>query len=81
MELTNDVRAYGALVLAALEKQDAEALAALRANQDLDIQTRTLDLKTHAVTEALDQITALQHQKTVVQIRHDFYASIAFLND
>jgi hypothetical protein len=81
VELTNDVRAYGALVLAALEKQDAEALAALRANQDLDIQTRTLDLKTHAVTEALDQITALQHQKTVVQIRHDFYASIAFLND
>ncbi|MEO6973162.1 MAG: neuraminidase-like domain-containing protein [Rhodoferax sp.] len=81
LELTNDVRAYGALVLAALEKKDAEALATLRANQDVDIQTRLLDIKNAAVTEAQDQITALQNQKTVVQIRHDFYANIAFMND
>ena len=80
-ELTNDVRAYGALVLAALEKEDAEALAALRANQDVDIQTRTLDLKNQGVTEAQDQIGALLNQKAVVQIRHDFYANIAFMND
>ena len=81
VELTNDVRAYGALVLAALEKQDAEALVALRANQELDIQTRTLDLKNQAVAEAQAQIVALQNQKAVVQVRRDFYAGVAFMND
>jgi hypothetical protein len=80
VELTNDVRAYGALILAALEKQDAETLAGLRANQELDIQTRMLDAKNLQVTEALDQITALTNQKAVVQIRYNFYSTIAFMN-
>jgi hypothetical protein len=81
LELANDVRAYGSLVLSALEKKDAEQLAALRANQDIDIQTRMLELKTQAVTESQDQIIALQGQKVAIQIRHDFYANIAFMND
>jgi hypothetical protein len=80
VELTNDVRAFGALILSALEKQDAESLAGLRANQELDIQTRLLDVKQGQLTEAQDQITALQNQKAVVQIRYNFYANIAFLN-
>ena len=80
-ELAGDVRAYGALVLSALEKKDAETLAALRANQDLDIQTRMLALKQQAATEAQDQVAVLQNQRVVVQIRHDFYANIAFMND
>ncbi|HEY1892793.1 MAG TPA: neuraminidase-like domain-containing protein [Steroidobacteraceae bacterium] len=81
LELTNDVRAYGSLVLAALEKKDAEALGVLKASQDVDIQTRLLDIKTKSATEAQDQITALQNQKAVVQIRFDFYKNIAFMND
>ena len=80
VELTNDVRAYGALILQALEKKDGEALAVLRANQELDIQTRILDVKTTQVTEAKDQITALQNQKAVVNIRYQFYSTIAFMN-
>ena len=63
VELANDVRGYGGADLSALEKQDAETLAALRANQELDIQTRMLDVKTQQVTEAQDQITALQNQQ------------------
>ena len=80
-ELTNDVRAYGALVLAALEKKDAEGLSTLRASQDLDIQSRILSLKTQAVDEAQEQVTVLQKQQAVVQIRHDFYSNVAFMND
>lgn len=80
LDLTNDVRAYGALILAALEKKDAEHLAALRASQDLNIQTAMLDVKTQQVTEAQDQITALQNQQAVVQIRYNFYKSIQFMN-
>ncbi len=81
VEMTNDVRAYGALILSALEKKDAEALAVLRAGQELDIQTRMLDVRTQQVTEAQDQITALGNQKAVVKIRYDYYSKIAFMND
>ena len=81
VELTNDVRAYGALILSALEKQDAEALAVLRANQEVDIQTRMLDVKAEQVTEAQDQVTALQNQQAVVQVRYNFYSTVAFTND
>jgi hypothetical protein len=78
--LANDVRSFGALILAALEKEDAETLAQLRANQELDIQTRMLDVKTQQVTEATDQITALQNQQAISQIRYNFYSSQAFMN-
>jgi hypothetical protein len=80
LELTNDVRSYGASVLAALEKKDAEAFGVLRANQDIDIQSRLLDIKTRAVAEGENQVAALQNQKAAVQIRHDFYAGIEFMN-
>ena len=81
IELTNDVRAYGSLILSALEKQDAETLTVLRASQELDIQTRMLDIKILQVTEAIDQVEALIKQKAVVQIRRDFYSNIAFMNE
>jgi peptidoglycan hydrolase-like protein with peptidoglycan-binding domain len=80
VELANEVRSYGELILSALEKQDAEALSTLRATQELDIQTRMLDVKTEQVAEAQDQITALQNQQAMVQIRYDFYSKVAFLN-
>jgi hypothetical protein len=80
IELTNDVRAYGALILSALEKQDGETLSVLRANQELDIQNRMLALKELQVTEAQDQITALKNQKAVVQVRYKFYSTISFMN-
>jgi hypothetical protein len=75
LDLTNDVRAYGNLILSALEKQDAENLAVLRANQEVDIQTRTLDVKNLQVTEAQDQVAVLQNQQAVVQVRFNFYSA------
>jgi hypothetical protein len=80
VELANDVRSFGALILSALEKKDVERLAQLRANQELDIQTRVLDVKARQVTEATSQITALQNQKAVAKIRYDFYSAIQFMN-
>ncbi len=80
LALANDVRAFGALILGALEKQDAESLAELNASQALDIQTRMLDVKQGQVDDAQDQIAALQKQKAVVQLRYNFYSNIAFLN-
>ena len=53
----------------------------LRANQEADIQTRMLDVKAEQVTEAQDQITVLQNQQAVVQLRYNFYSTVAFTND
>ena len=66
LELTNDVRSYGALVLAALEKKDAEALGVLRANQEVDIQTRMLDVKTRAVSDLRVDLALHGHAETNV---------------
>lgn len=80
LDLASDVRSYGDLILAALEKQDAETLAALRAQQEADIQTRMLDIKTGQVVEAADQITVLQNQLAVTRVRQQYYASRQFMN-
>jgi hypothetical protein len=80
VELTSDVRAYGALILSALEKQDAESLALLRANQETNIANMMLGVKAEQITETQDQVTALQNQQAVVQIRYNFYSTIAFMN-
>ena len=80
MELTNDVRAFGSLLLAALEKQDAETITLLRANQELNIQTKSLMVKTTQVTEAQDQIAALTAQQAVVNVRFNYYSTVEYTN-
>ncbi len=80
VELTNEVRSYGSAILAALEKQDAETLAALRATQEVNVQTMTLDVKNRQLTEAQDQVTVLKNQQAVTQLRYNFYSSQAFMN-
>src|SRR5262249_49446169 len=80
VEFANDVRSLRALVLSALEKKDAEALAVLRSGQELDVLTRMRDVKVQQITEATDQIEALQKQKAVVRMRRDFYRDIKFMN-
>ena len=80
VEFTNDVRSYGAAILSALEKQDAENLATLRATQELAIQTAMLTVKTQQLTEAQDQITVLKNQQAVTQIRLNYYSTIVYMN-
>ena len=76
VELTNEVRSYGSAILAALEKQDAETLAALRSTQEINIQTMTLDVKNRQLTEAQDQVIVLQNQQAVTQLRNDYYSAL-----
>lgn len=80
IDLTNDVRSYGSAILSALEKEDAEFLSVLRANQEVEVQTTLLDIKSAQVAEAQNQIEALQNQKAVIQTRYDFYSKIEFMN-
>lgn len=80
VEFTNDVRSYGAAILSALEKQDAEKYATLRATQELAIQTAMLTMKNQQLTEAQDQVTVLQNQQAVTQIRYNYYSTIVYMN-
>ena len=79
-ELANEVRSFAALILSALEKQDSENLATLRATQEVNIQTLMLDVTTGQLKEAQDQVTALQNQLAVTQIRYNYYSTIAYMN-
>jgi Tc toxin complex TcA C-terminal TcB-binding domain/Neuraminidase-like domain len=79
-ELVADVRSFGALVLSALEKKDGESLSVLRTGQELDVLTRTRDVKVLQLTETSDQIAALRRQKEVTTLRRDFYRDIQFMN-
>jgi hypothetical protein len=80
VELTNEVRSYGSQILAALEKQDAEVLSALRAGQEIDLQNLIMAVKSSQLIEANDQVTVLQNQLAVAQVRYNFYSSQSFMN-
>jgi len=81
VELTNEVRGYGAQILAALEKQDAEQLSAMRASQEVALQNLILAVKTNQVVEAQDQISVLNNQLAATQVRYSYYLSRPFMND
>ena len=72
-ELTNEVRSLGAALLAALEKHDAETLAAMRANHELTILSSARGIKQLQVTEAGQQIAQLEASRSVTASRASYY--------
>jgi hypothetical protein len=79
MELCNDVRAFGAALLSALEKKDGEALARLRSQQEINLLTAIRSVKENQLKESTAQREAAQKSQVVVQTRRDYYHNIAFL--
>lgn len=66
----------GNLLLSALEKKDAEALARLSATQTvqlLNLTTKSLELE---ISEAQEQINGLTISRQAAQARQDFYQSL-----
>jgi hypothetical protein len=61
IELTNDVRAYGALILSALEKRDAETLSVLRATQEVDAPCDTVPMCRRSARHVGAIIVSCQH--------------------
>ena len=80
LELCAELKSLGSQLLAALEKQDGEALALLRATQESTVLKAVLDVKQQQVKEAEANKLALQRTRDVTQARFDFYASRAFTN-
>ncbi|MGH3276495.1 MAG: neuraminidase-like domain-containing protein [Streptosporangiaceae bacterium] len=72
-ELASECQAFGRAFLDALEKNDAESLALLRATQEANVLTLMHDLKQHQVDEANAAVDALNVSRTVAVSRYNYY--------
>ncbi|MFE7633963.1 neuraminidase-like domain-containing protein [Kitasatospora sp. NPDC057518] len=70
------VTAFGASLLSALEKKDAEELTLLRSVHERTLLRMVEDVKTGQVQEAQHQLQALEEQKALVQARIDYYQGL-----
>jgi hypothetical protein len=73
LEMCAECRSLGGALLSALEKNDAEGLALLRATQETNIQTLMKVIKTSQLEEAQDQVQALQKSREVAKARYQYY--------
>lgn len=67
------VKGYGAQLLTALEKKDAEALAVLLATQQRDLSQLQSQIYDAKAAQAQSQIDALNQSLSLAQSRYDFY--------
>jgi len=75
-EIANQVREFGAALLAAFEKGDAEYLASLRAIQERQLLDLTLEIRQNQWREADWQVQALQKTKEETQTRLTYYTNL-----
>jgi hypothetical protein len=79
-ELCGQVQALGSGLLSALEKRDAEMLAALRADQEIAVLDAVRGVRELALQEAQRNIEALDVSRELTTIRRDYYAGLQFVN-
>lgn len=79
-EVCAELKALGAGLLAALEKRDAEAMALLRSAHELKVLDAVRQVRQRQLDEARESLEAAKKSREVVVIRHDYYATIQYLN-
>ncbi len=80
MSLCQEVKGLGGALLAALEKKDAEALAVLRAGNQIDILKSSKAIKRLSIEEMKENLAGLESSKTMIQHRIAYYGSREFKN-
>ena len=75
IEFCADVRALGASLLAALEKRDAETLARLRSQHELELLTAVRQVRERQIEEAQDTLDGLLKYRDLVMTRQQYYAT------
>ncbi len=80
LELCDQVRTLGADLLAALEKKDAEALAQIRAEGEVNLQVAIEDVRTHQIEAAKEQLAVLAKTKQSFLDRQAFYTGRPLTN-
>lgn len=76
IELCNEVKSLGGLLLSVLEKKDAEALALLRSSHEINLLTELLEVKKNQVKDAQSTIDNLNKQKELITIRQQYYKGL-----
>ncbi len=76
MDLTQEVRGLGGALLQALEKKDAEAMALLRNELEMQVLNAVKDVKLLQIKESTEQIEILKRTKKVTEERKKYYAGI-----
>src|SRR5438552_14961225 len=76
MELCNEVKSLGGLMLSVLEKKDAEAMALLRSGQEIKTVSATLLIKQKQINDAQATLDNLTKQKELIGIRQSYYLGL-----
>ncbi len=76
LELCGEVKALGGALLQALEKQDAEALAALRAGHESGLLRAVTEVRKQQIKEATLSRQALEAGEEVTVRRLEYYSSL-----
>lgn len=79
-ELCGDVRGFGAALLLALEKRDAEAFARLRSGHELAVLGQMQQIKEYQIEEATRALEAMRKSLETTTLRRDYYGSRTFMN-
>ncbi|MFF4428113.1 neuraminidase-like domain-containing protein [Streptomyces sp. NPDC001513] len=79
-EYTAEVKSFGALLLAALEKRDAEALARLRSGHETSLLDAVREVRNVQVTEAAHTVAGLRQARAGAKKRQDYYATRRKMN-
>lgn len=76
LEMCNECRSFGAALLSALEKHDAEELAVMRAKHEVGILDLIQRVKIRQVDEANAQIDALNASRNTAVQRYAYYQTL-----
>lgn len=74
--LANSLKSLGGALLSALEKRDGEALAVLRAEQEVKLQTLVSEVRARQVEDAKVAVEALHKQEAAVKARQRYYQKL-----
>jgi len=76
LEFANEVKSFGAALLSALEKKDAEQLGRMRANHESAMQEMTRKVRLSQIEEAEHSLEGLRKQKSSAQYRREYYTKL-----
>ena len=80
VELCGDVRALGGALLSALEKKDAEELALLRSQHELQLLDAVRQIKEQQIEEADKAVKGSKGSRRITEARRDYYRDIEKIN-
>ena len=81
LEFCNEVRSLGEKLLNVLEKKDAESLALLRSQHEIQLLQDVKEIRKKQIDEAVETIGSLQKAQAIAEQKKTYYESIPRMND